>query len=80
MCDVSLRRELKKVLRHQPHINFMDFRNEAILFAEDEEDADSKYSFSPDKKESTESTSSVTKESCAKQNTTYNQPVDTITN
>ena len=35
--DVSLRRELKKLLRQRPCINFLDFRDEAILFSEEEE-------------------------------------------
>lgn len=42
--DISLRRELKRLIRQQPDIHFLDFRDEAILFSEDEEKNRSKCS------------------------------------
>ena len=35
--DNSLRRELKRLIRQHPEMNFLDFRDEAILYSEDEE-------------------------------------------
>ncbi|XP_078333603.1 uncharacterized protein LOC144625635 [Crassostrea virginica] len=39
--DNSLRRELKRLIRQHPEMNFLDFRDEAILYSEDEEKSNS---------------------------------------
>ena len=37
MLFFSLRRELKRLIRQHPEMNFLDFLDEAILYSEDEE-------------------------------------------